>query len=117
MDDKTLLMALMMLIVFLVGTALDFTPNILIVAPVLMPVVKAAGIDPVYFGVLFIMNAAIGMITPPIGVVLNTVCGVAKIRMEEAIRGVVPFLVAESAVLVLLILFPAIVTVPVKWFF
>lgn len=117
MDDKTLLMALMMLIVFLVGTSLDFTPNILIVAPVLMPVVSAAGIDPVYFGVLFVMNAAIGMITPPVGVVLNTVCGVAKIRMEDAIRGIVPFLIAECAVVVLLVLFPAIVTVPVKWFF
>jgi TRAP-type transport system large permease protein len=117
MDDKTLLMALMMLIVFLVGTALDFTPNILIVAPVLMPVVSAAGIDPVYFGVLFVMNAAIGMITPPVGVVLNTVCGVAKIRMEDAIRGIVPFLIAECSVVVLLVLFPAIVNVPVKWFF
>jgi TRAP-type transport system large permease protein len=116
MDSKVVLMAMMMLLVFLVGTALDFTPNILIVAPVLMPVVKAAGIDPVYFGVLFVINAALGMITPPIGVVLNTVCGVAKIRMEDAIKGVVPFLIAEVVVLILLILFPALVTVPVKWF-
>ena len=82
-----------------------------------MPVVSAAGIDPVYFGVLFVMNAAIGIITPPVGVVLNTVCGVAKVRMEDAIRGIVPFLIAECAVVVLLVLFPAIVTVPVKWLF
>lgn len=117
MDDKVLLMALMMVIVYLVGMALDFTPGILILAPVLMPVVRAAGIDPVYFGVLFIINNAIGMITPPVGVVLNVVCGVAKIRMEDAIRGVVPFLIAETTVLVLLVLFPSIVTAPVKWFF
>ena len=117
MNDKILLMALMMVIVYLVGMALDFTPGILILTPVLMPVVRAAGIDPVYFGVLFIINNAIGMITPPVGVVLNVVCGVAKIPMEDAIRGVIPFLIAETAVLVLLVLFPAMVMVPAKWFY
>jgi tripartite ATP-independent transporter DctM subunit len=116
MDNKMLLMALLMVVVYLVGTALDFTPSILILTPVMMPVVRAAGIDPVYFGVLFIMNNAIGMITPPVGVVLNVVCGVAKIRMEDAIRGVIPFLIAETGVLALLVLFPALVIVPAKWF-
>ena len=117
MDQKILLMALMMLFVFIVGMALDFTPSILILAPVLMPVVKAAGIDPVYFGVMFIMNNAIGMLTPPVGVVLNVVCGVAKIRMEDAIKGVMPFLLVETALMVLLILFPALVMVPARWFY
>jgi tripartite ATP-independent transporter DctM subunit len=116
-DQKILLMALMMLFVFIVGMALDFTPSILILAPVLMPVVNAAGIDPVYFGVLFIMNNAIGMLTPPVGVVLNVVCGVAKIRMEDAIKGVMPFLLVETALMVLLILFPALVMVPARWFY
>lgn len=116
-DQKILLMALMMLFVFIVGMALDFTPSILILAPVLMPVVKAAGIDPVYFGVMFIMNNAIGMLTPPVGVVLNVVCGVAKIRMEDAIKGVMPFLLVETALMVLLILFPALVMVPARWFY
>lgn len=82
-----------------------------------MPVVKAAGIDPVYFGVLFIMNNAIGMLTPPVGVVLNVVCGVAKIRMEDAIKGVIPFLLVETALMALLILFPALVMVPARWFY
>lgn len=117
MDQKILLMALMMLFVFIVGMALDFTPSILILAPVLMPVVKAAGIDPVYFGVVFIMVNAIGMLTPPVGVVLNVVCGVAKIRMEDAIKGVIPFLLVEIALVVVLILFPAIVMVPARWFY
>jgi TRAP-type transport system large permease protein len=79
--------------------------------------VKVAGIDPIYFGVIFMMTAAIGMITPPVGSVLNTVCGVAKISMEDAVKGVVPFLIAEFLVLLLLILFPAMVTVPVSWFY
>jgi TRAP-type C4-dicarboxylate transport system permease large subunit len=87
----------------------------MILTPVLMPVVKEAGIDPVYFGVLFIMNNAIGLITPPVGIVLNVICGVAKISMTEVIRGLWPFLWAETIVLFLLVLFPALVTVPLKW--
>ncbi len=116
-DTPMLLMTLIMLLVFVVGMLLDFTPSILIIAPVLMPVVHAAGIDPVYFGVLYVMNAAIGMLTPPVGVVLNVVCGVAKIRMEDAITGVIPFVIAETAAMALLIVFPTLVTTPVKWFF
>lgn len=115
MDNKILLMAMIMLLVLVVGTALDFAPTVLILTPVLMPIVKQAGIDPVYFGVLFIMNNAIGLITPPVGIVLNVVCGVAKVSMGEVMRGVWPFLVAEISVLVLLILFPDLVMVPLKW--
>ena len=70
-DNKMLLMVMLMLIVLVVGTALDFAPTVLILTPVLMPLVRQAGIDPVYFGVLFIMNNAIGLLTPPVGTVLN----------------------------------------------
>jgi TRAP-type transport system large permease protein len=75
LDNPKLLMFAIMVLVMVVGTAMDMTPTILILTPVLMPVVKAAGIDPVYFGVLFIINNAIGLITPPVGTVLNTVAG------------------------------------------
>jgi len=95
---------------------LDFTPAITILVPVLLPIIVAAGIDPIYFGVIFIMTAAVGMITPPVGAVLNTVCGVSRITMDQAVRGVLPFLLAEMLVLALLVLFPAIVTVPATWF-
>ena len=73
-------------------------------------------VDPVYFGVLFIINNAIGLITPPVGVVLNVVCGVSRISMEDIIKGVWPFMIAQLVVLFLMVLFPAIVTVPAKWF-
>ena len=116
LDSPILLMLVIALFVTLIGMALDFAAVILILTPVLMPVVKLAGIDPIYFGVIFMVTAAIGMITPPVGAVLNTVCGVAKISMEDAVKGVVPFLIAEFAVLLLLILFPAVVTVPASWF-
>ena len=116
-DDKILLMAAIMLLVVVVGTALDFIPTILILTPVLMPLVKSAGIDPVYFGVLFIMNNAIGLITPPVGTVLNIVSAVARIELGAVIRGVTPFLIAQLIVLALLVLFPALVLVPARWFY
>ncbi|MFK0338204.1 TRAP transporter large permease [Agrobacterium deltaense] len=114
MDNKILLMAILMVIVLIVGTAMDFTPTVLILTPVLMPIVKQAGIDPVYFGVLFIMNNAIGLVTPPVGTVLNVVCGVARVPMTGVIKGVVPFMVAQIAVLVLLVIFPQIVLWPLE---
>ncbi|WP_324134208.1 TRAP transporter large permease subunit [Bosea sp. (in: a-proteobacteria)] len=116
-EHKTLLMAAMMLLVIVVGTALDFIPTVLILTPVLMPIVKQAGIDPVYFGVLFIMNNAIGLLTPPVGTVLNVVCAVGRVPVDKVVRGVMPFLLAQIAVLALLTLFPDIVMVPAKWFY
>jgi tripartite ATP-independent transporter DctM subunit len=109
-----LLMVMIMLLVILVGTAMDMTPTILILTPVLMPVVKAAGIDPIYFGVLFIINNSIGLVTPPVGTVLNVVAGVARIRMDDVIRGVWPFMLAEFFVMFLMVLFPALVTWPAR---
>jgi TRAP-type C4-dicarboxylate transport system permease large subunit len=105
----------MMVLIVIVGTALDFTPTVLILTPVLMPVVLKAGIDPVYFGVLFIMNNAIGLITPPVGIVLNVLSGVAKISMGDVVKGCMPFLIAETFVLFLLVAFPQLVMLPLKW--
>ena len=115
-DKPILLMVVMMFVVIAVGTAMDMTPTILILTPVLMPLVKAAGIDPVYFGVLFIMNNAIGLVTPPVGTVLNVVAGVGKMKMDEVTKGVIPFMIAQFLVMFLMVFFPAIVTVPAKWF-
>jgi TRAP-type transport system large permease protein len=115
MGNKTLLMLVMMVLIVIVGTALDFAPTVLILTPVLMPIVLKAGIDPVYFGVLFIMNNAIGLITPPVGTVLNVVAGVARISMDDAFKGVMPFLIAQLIVLFLLVAFPDLVMVPLKW--
>ena len=117
MDSPTLLLIMIMLLVIAVGTAMDMTPTILILTPVLMPVVKAAGIDPIYFGVLFIINNAIGLITPPVGTVLNVVAGVGKMKMDDVTRGVLPFLVAQLVVLFLLVLFPQLVLWPLKLFY
>ena len=116
MDSPRLLMLVIMVLVVIIGTAMDMTPTILILTPVLIPVVKQAGIDPVYFGVIFVINTAIGLITPPVGTTLNVICGVAKIKMDEVIVGVWPFMLAELIVLALLTIFPQLVLVPLKWF-
>jgi tripartite ATP-independent transporter DctM subunit len=115
LDNPTLLMFAIMLLVIAVGTAMDMTPTILILTPVLMPIVKAAGIDPVYFGVLFIINNSIGLVTPPVGTVLNTVAGVGRMRMDDVTRGVMPFMLMQFAVMFLLVLFPSLVMVPARW--
>jgi len=117
LDSPRLLMAAIMVVVMIVGTALDLSPTILIMTPVLMPLVKAAGIDPVYFGVLFMINNAIGLVTPPVGVVLNTVAGVGKVSMDDVTRGVVPFMIAQFALMFLMVLFPQLVKVPASWFY
>jgi tripartite ATP-independent transporter DctM subunit len=110
-----LLLVAIMVLVMIVGTALDMTPTILLLTPVLMPVVKAAGIDPVYFGVLFIINNAIGLITPPVGTVLNTVAGVGRIHMDDVTKGVLPFMWAQFAIMFIMVLFPELVMVPARW--
>jgi tripartite ATP-independent transporter DctM subunit len=115
LGSPILLMAAIMVLVMLVGTAMDMTPTILILTPVLMPVVQAAGIDPVYFGVMFIINTSIGLVTPPVGAVLNVVAGVGKMRLDEVARGVMPFMVAEFSIMFVMVVFPALVTVPARW--
>jgi tripartite ATP-independent transporter DctM subunit len=117
LGNPTLLMAAIMVLCMIVGTAMDMTPTILILTPVLMPIVKAAGIDPVYFGVLFIINNSIGLVTPPVGTVLNVVAGVGRMRMDDVTRGVLPFMAVQFIVMFLMVLFPSIVMVPARWLY
>ncbi len=114
-DNPRLLMAVMMVALVLIGTALDLTPTILIFAPVMLPIAVKAGIDPVYFGLMFVLNGAIGLITPPVGTVLNVVAGVGRLPLAGVIKGVNPFLLVYTLILALFVLFPQIVTAPVAW--
>ena len=77
---------------------------------------KAAGIDVAYFGVVFILMTVMGLLTPPVGTVLNVACGAGKINMERMVKSIWPFLLAEVIILLLMVLFPAIVTVPMNFF-
>lgn len=114
-ENPRLLMAVMMIVLVLIGTALDLTPTILIFAPVMLPIAVKAGIDPVYFGLMFVLNGAIGLITPPVGTVLNVVAGVGRISMHSVIKGVNPFLLTYVLILALLVVFPQLVTAPLLW--
>ncbi|WP_280771757.1 TRAP transporter large permease [Salipaludibacillus daqingensis] len=115
-NQQLLLLVLIVIIVIVIGTVMDLTPMILILTPLLMPVVAEAGIHPVYFGVIFILANSIGLLTPPVGTVLNVACGVGKIGMVDIVKGVWPFLLAHIVILILLILFPGIILVPLDWF-
>ncbi|MCU0956794.1 MAG: TRAP transporter large permease subunit [Hydrogenophaga sp.] len=117
LSEPVLFMAVVCLFLLAVGMVMDLTPTILILAPVLAPLAAKAGIDPVYFGFVFIFVGCLGLLTPPVGTVLNVVAGVGRLRMEPVIKGVTPFLLVYFAMLVLLILFPAIVLWPLKLMF
>jgi tripartite ATP-independent transporter DctM subunit len=114
-ESPRLLMLVMMLVLIVIGTALDLTPTILIFAPVMLPIAVKAGIDPVYFGLMFILNGAIGLITPPVGTVLNVVAGIGRLSLHQVIKGVNPFLITYTIILFTFVLFPQIVTAPVAW--
>ena len=114
-ENPRLLMAAMMIVLVVIGTALDLTPTILIFAPVMLPIATKAGIDPVYFGLMFVLNGAIGLITPPVGTVLNVVASVGRLSLHSVIKGVNPFLVTYIVLLTLFTVFPQIVIAPLAW--
>ena len=115
LGNPMLFMALMMLFLLVVGTAMDLTPTILIFGPVCAPLAIKAGVDPVYFGFMFIYVGCIGLITPPVGTVQNVVAGVGRLRMETVIKGTTPFLLVYVLLAILFIVFPQIITAPLRW--
>ena len=114
-ESPRLLVAVMMIAQVMIGMVLDLTPTILIFAPVMLPIAVKAGVDPIYFGLMFVLNGSIGLITPPVGTVLNVIAGVGKMPMHHVVKGVSPFLIAYLLILVLFVIFPPIVTAPVAW--
>ena len=114
-SSPTVLMLVIMVFIMIVGMVMDLTPTILILVPVLMPLIILAKIDPVYFGVMFVLNCSIGLITPPVGNVLNVITGVSRLPFETCVKGVLPYLAAMSGLLVLYAIFPSLILVPLSW--
>ncbi len=110
------LMIVLNLLFLMLGMVMDITPIILIFAPVVFPLIRAAGIDQYYFSLIMIINLCIGLITPPVGTVLFVGCSVSSLKMGEVVRGILPFLLAETAFLIICICFPQIITYPATWF-
>ena len=114
-DSPVILLLLINTFLFLIGMVMDLTPNILIFAPVFYPLIMQAGIDPYYFGLLFILNLGIGVITPPVGTVLYVVCGIGNIKITELIVKLIPFILMEAVMRFLLLFFPKLSLVPLNW--
>lgn len=114
-DKPVLLLLALNAFLFLAGMVMDLTPNILIFAPVFFPLIKQAGIDPYHFGLLFVLNLGIGVITPPVGTILYVICGIGNIKIANLIHKLIPFILTEIIVLFVLLFFPKLSLVPMKW--
>lgn len=114
-DQPTLLMLVLMVITLIVGLAMDVVPTILIMTPIVLPILTAAGIDPVYFGVVFVLANVLGLTSPPVGPVLNVACAAGNVKMDAIIPPVLPYFFAQSALVLLLALVPELITVPLQW--
>jgi tripartite ATP-independent transporter DctM subunit len=114
-ENPTLLMVVLMLIVAVVGLAMDVVPSILILTPIMLPLVKAAGIDPVYFGIVFVLMNVLGLTSPPVGPILNVACATGKVKMDEIILPTMPYFIAQVTLCFLLAIFPALIEVPLGW--
>lgn len=109
-QDKMVFLFVTVGILFLLGLFMDATALIIALAPLLAPVALNFGVDPLHFGVVFVMTVMIGMITPPVGIILFITSAVADIKFEKLSRAIVPFVVAEMIVVLLVIFFPALTT-------
>ena len=98
------------IVLLIAGCFLDSTSALYIFTPLFAPVALQLGIDPIHLGAVMIVNLAVGLFTPPVGVNLYVACGIGKIKIEEITKGIVPCLVAELVVLLLVTYIPALST-------
>ncbi|MDR3171951.1 MAG: TRAP transporter large permease [Treponema sp.] len=110
-----ILNAILHTIIILMGMVIDVVPTILIMTPIMLPLLRAAGIDPIYFGIVFTLSNVLGLTSPPVGPVLNVACATGKVKMEELIPPVIPYYIFQVIMVYLLIFFPQLVTIPLKW--
>lgn len=108
-DSKAVVLLLIMAVVLIVGLFMETIAAISILVPVLMPVAAQFGIDPVHLGIIVILNLMLGLLTPPVGMVLFVLSRVSKVPFEQCVRATLPFLVPLLGVLLLLTFVPALV--------
>jgi tripartite ATP-independent transporter DctM subunit len=109
-DSPLLLMLFINILLLLVGTVLDLTPALLILGPMLMPIVLGYGLNPVYFGVVMIVNLCIGLITPPVGNILYVGCGISKLSVAEMSKAILPNIIIMIVTLIIITYIPGLVT-------
>jgi len=107
-DEKIVILILINIMLLILGTFMDMAPLILICTPILLPVVKSIGVDPVHFGIILMLNLGIGLVTPPVGTTLFVGCAIGKIPIERAARHLWPFWIAMLVVLLAVTYIPAL---------
>lgn len=116
-EQKWLILLIATIFLLLVGLAIEPVPAILILTPIMLPIMETIGVDPVHFGLLMVMNLCIGLLTPPVGIVVFILARVANISFEDATKGVLPFMIPLLGVLLLCTYVPEIVMwLPTKWY-
>jgi len=109
-DSSTLILIMILVLLFLLGMLMDGGVIVLLLTPILLPVAKAIGLDPVFFGIVMCTVCCLGILTPPVGVAMYIVCGTLKVDMPTWIKESIPFLITIVAVILLLVLIPELVT-------
>jgi len=115
-DDKTLVLLMILVMLLILGTFMDLAPMIIICTPIFLPVARAFGVEPLHFGVILVLAAGIGLITPPVGSVLFVGAAIGRITVAEAMKSIWPFYIAAITVLLLVTFIPALsLTLPALW--
>jgi C4-dicarboxylate transporter DctM subunit len=107
-QNKYVVLMLVNFLFLITGTFMETLSQVIIFTPLLLPVVTSLGVDPIHFGILLVMGAEIGFLTPPLGVNLFVATGIAKVSLEEVSKAVIPFIIALFAVIVLITFVPQI---------
>jgi len=107
-DNRYVILLSINILLLFLGTLMDMAPLILILTPILLPVVKLLGVDPVHFGMIMMVNLGIGLITPPVGSVLFVASAVGNVKIESVVRAMMPFYLLLFAVLMVVTYVPAI---------
>ena len=108
--NNTVLLILIVIFFLIVGCFMSVIESVLIFTPVMVPMVKMLGIDPLFFGVLTVISLSVGVITPPFGNVIYVMVGIADLSFEEVVKAILPFFIPILAVILILVFFPELVT-------
>ncbi len=116
-EQRWLILLIANIFLLIIGLAIEPLPAILILTPIMLPIMEAIGVDPVHFGLIMVLNLCIGLLTPPVGIVVFILARVGGISFEEAVRGVLPFMVPLIGVLLLVTYVPEVVMfLPTLWY-
>jgi tripartite ATP-independent transporter DctM subunit len=113
--NPLLILLMINLFLFMFACVLEAIPIMVLTIPVFFPLIKMAGIDPVHFGVVMVLNLSIGLITPPIGMILFVITDISDLPIEKLMRAIIPFIVPLALVLIIIMLFPSLVLTIPNW--